>query len=332
MKTTGQHKLLEKTKLALEMEKQHEIESKQATIKEQADIISKLQKKLSELEHYRNESIRQESVLEKVSEEQHKALQLVEEMTISDLLRREELLRLNLQMEKFLYSTSHDLRSPITTILGLANLLRMETKDSLVLDYVSKIETSANKLDKTIRDIMTYSRTAYQRIKSQRIDFESMLWKIWQLFGNEKAFIKINITIQVTGDSAFYSDTQRIEIIFDKILENAIHFYDENKASPFVNIQVSVNDERAQIEFIDNGIGIPKAYTDHIFTMFYKASHISRGAGLGLFIVKETTARLKGKIQVESEIGFGSVFRITIPNDVKGKLINRKIHLQESAK
>ena len=64
--------------------------------------------------------------------------------------------------------------------------------------------------------------------------------------------------------------------------------------------------------------------------MFYKASHISTGAGLGLFIVEETTAQLRGKIKVESEIGFGSVFRITIPNDPKGKLISKKMQLENA--
>ncbi len=330
MKTVAEQRRASKTKLELEMEKQHDIEIKDTTIKEQADTISKLNKKLSEIEQCNTDFINQEVELKKAVEEQNKALQIIEEMTANDLLRGKELSKLNLQMEKFLYSTSHDLRSPITTILGLVNLLRIETKDNTVLEYVSKIEMSANKLDKTIKDIMTFSRTAYQRIRSEHIDFESILWKVWHSFESEQAFRKINITIKMNGDNPFYSDMQRIEIIFDKILTNTIHFYDANKVSPFINIQISISDELAQIEFIDNGIGIGRTYLDHIFTMFYKASHLSRGAGLGLFIVKETTAQLKGKIKVESEIGFGSVFSITIPNDSKGKLINRKMQLENT--
>ena len=330
MKTVGELRKLAKSKLELKMEKQHEIEIKDVTIKEQADTISKLQSSLSEMDHYKNDFISQEVELKKAIDEQQKALQHIKEMTASDLVRGEELSKLNLQMEKFLYSTSHDLRSPITTILGLVNLLRLETKDHVVLEYVLKIEQSANKLDKTIKDIMTFSRTAYQRIKSDRINFEAILWKVWHSFWSEEAFKKIKFTIQLTGDTPFYSDIQRMEIIFDKILANTIQFYDPHKASPFIKIQIRINHEQAQIEFIDNGIGIGEAYLDHIFTMFYKASHISTGAGLGLFIVKETTAQLRGKIKVESEIGFGSVFRITIPNDPKGKLISKKMQLENA--
>ena len=67
--------------------------------------------------------------------------------------QNEQLAKVNSQMEKFLYSTSHDLRSPLTTILGLVNLMRIETKDKTVLDYVEKVETSATKLDKIKNDI-----------------------------------------------------------------------------------------------------------------------------------------------------------------------------------
>jgi PAS domain S-box-containing protein len=245
--------------------------------------------------------------------------------------KNDQLAKVNHQMEKFLYSTSHDLRSPITSILGLINLIRMESKDLTIADYISKIESSTLKLDKIIRDIMSFSMATYQRMGSEKIDFEALVWKSFNQHRNDPATRKITFEVKVKEGLPFYSDPQRLEIIFDNIVRNAIHFYDSNKAKCFIQVNVTNDNTHTQLEFIDNGIGIGKQHLDNIFTIFYKASHLSKGAGLGLFIVKETIEKLNGNITVESEIGFGTVLRITIPNDHKGKLIGRKLQLVNQA-
>jgi len=239
----------------------------------------------------------------------------------------EQLAKVNQQMEKFLYSTSHDLRSPITSILGLVNLVQMESKDPIVLDYMEKIESSTQKLDKVIQDIMSFSRSTYTRLKSERIDFEMLAWKTFNQYRNHSEIKKIHFEVKAGANFPFYSDIERLEIIFDNIIRNAIQFYDSNKSRSFIQVKIITQRDYAKIEFIDNGIGIAKQYLDSIFTMFYKASHTSKGAGLGLYIVKETLEKLEGTVSVESEIGFGTVLRVTIPNDHKGKLIDRKLQL-----
>jgi len=242
--------------------------------------------------------------------------------------KNEELTKVNSQMEKFLYSTSHDLRSPITSILGLVNLMRMDTDHPTIVDYVNKIEISTLKLDKIIKDIMTFSKTTYQRSYSEKIDFEAFTWKVINAYQENPALRKINFEVVVNGDAPFYTDPERLDIIIENIVRNAIHFYDVNKSRPFIIIKITISKEDSVLEIMDNGIGIGKQHLDHVFDMFYKASHISRGAGLGLYIVKETVLKLGGQISIESEIGFGTAFRVTIPNDHKGRLIGRKLELQ----
>jgi PAS domain S-box-containing protein len=239
-------------------------------------------------------------------------------------VKNEQLAKLNLQMERFLYSASHDLRSPLTSIMGLVNLVRMETQNPSILECINKIEASTSKLDKIIHDIMSFSKTTYQRLKSERIDFESIVWKVINYNSTEENFRSVGFAVKVDGSAKFYSDNERVEIILDNIIRNAIQFYDGNKSNPFIKVHVSVESHNVVIQVIDNGVGISSQHIDSIFNMFYKASLNSRGAGLGLYIVKEGLAQLKGTIKVESEIGFGSVFTIVIPNGSKGKLINRK--------
>lgn len=242
-------------------------------------------------------------------------------------LKNDQLLKLNHQVEKFLYSTSHDLRGPITTILGLVNLLRVESRDAGVKEYADKIEASTSALDKIIRDIMSFSRASYRHLSSERINFELLCWKVVNNYRSEKQFTRLGVEVMSSGGFPFYGDAERIELVLDNLVRNAIQFCDSHKSRPFVRINVVSDKTEARIEIIDNGIGIGRDHLSSIFDMFYKATHLSKGAGLGLYIVKETIVMLSGQVTVESEIGFGTVFRVTIPNDRKGRLINRKLDL-----
>ena len=220
----------------------------------------------------------------------------------------------NAQMEKFLYSASHDLRSPLTSIVGLVNLLRIESSDLTVLDYAMKIEQCASRLDSIVKDILNFSKTIYQPIHYDRVEFEPMLWKLIHSQYNDPNFKRISFEVKVEGNTPFYSDTDRLEIILENIIRNTVVFFDTNKVKPFVRICVSISCSHASIEIIDNGIGIARPHLENVFNMFYKGSDRSRGSGLGLYIVKESAAQLNVTMQLESEIGFGSVFRLTVPN------------------
>jgi signal transduction histidine kinase len=247
-----------------------------------------------------------------------------------EMKAKRDLAKVNAQMQKILYSTSHDLRSPLTSILGLVNLLRMEHPSDTILDYVDKIENSANRLDDVIKDIIRFSKNSYQRLHSEKIIVEDLIWKIIKGYEGAAEFEKIKFEVSVGENQTFYSDTERLEIILTNIIRNAILFSDPNKSRPFVSLKASTIMDELTIEIVDNGIGIGKTHIDHIFNMFYRATDRSKGAGLGLYVAKEAVDRLNGGIHVESEIGFGSRFIITIPNDTKGKLVSRKLRLQEA--
>lgn len=246
-------------------------------------------------------------------------------------MKNQQLAKINHQMEKFLYSTSHDLRAPLTTIMGLVNLIRMDSKDNLLVEYADKIESSTHKLDKIIRDIMSFSKTTYKNIHSEKINFEELIWKIVNSHCADEHFGKIKIQVSVIGKNLFYSDTDRIEIILDNLIRNSIQFVDTNKTHSFINISIFDSAESVSIEIHDNGIGIAKQYFDSIFNMFYKATLHSKGAGLGLYIAKEGIEQLGGSISVNSEIGFGTLFKVILPNSAKGKLINKKQQLNQSS-
>ena len=120
---------------------------------------------------------------------------------------------------------------------------------------------------------------------------------------------------KVKGNKNFYSDPKRISIFLNNFLSNAIKYQDPNiKKKSFVNIQVNVSRTHSIITIEDNGVGIKKEYQSKIFNMFFRASENSFGSGLGLYIARQAVERLGGEIKVDSKLGFGTTFTITLPN------------------
>jgi signal transduction histidine kinase len=125
--------------------------------------------------------------------------------------------------------------------------------------------------------------------------------------------IKID-TLIIGGDKVFFSDEYRLSVVLENLLSNAIKYCDSEKENPFLHISIVVNDLEAEIKFQDNGIGIDGVLLNKIFNMFFRGTERSDGAGLGLYIVKETIEKLRGKITVSSTVHKGTDFKVLIPN------------------
>ena len=97
-------------------------------------------------------------------------------------------------------------------------------------------------------------------------------------------------------------------------MSNAIKYRDFNKSNPEIKVAIAINENQAVITFKDNGIGIELHNLEKIFNMFYRASEQSDGSGLGLYIVKNATDKLRGEVQVTSKLGEGTSFVINLPN------------------
>jgi signal transduction histidine kinase len=122
--------------------------------------------------------------------------------------------------------------------------------------------------------------------------------------------------VDIDAKTDFYSDTYRVSVIMNNLISNSIKYYDANKNHSLIRIAVSIDKDMAVIQFMDNGIGIEERYLTRVFDMFFRGTETNKGAGLGLYIVKEAVEKLRGDIQIESVIGQGTVFKITLPNFV----------------
>jgi signal transduction histidine kinase len=236
--------------------------------------------------------------------------------------QNEELVKINKELDSFVYSVSHNLRAPLMSVLGLLRLAQLEVertaKDhtNMLLSYFSMMEHSINKLDDTLKEILDYSRNARSEIKNEVVDLRSIIDEGFERLKYHEGSEQIEKFIKVEGESAFYSDPNRLNVVFNNLISNSIKYRDLNKKHQYIRIHAAINPGGATIEFSDNGIGIPEELLHKIYDMFFRATERSEGAGLGLYIVKETIEKLGGRIETQSTLGVGSTFKIELPNRI----------------
>jgi PAS domain S-box-containing protein len=218
----------------------------------------------------------------------------------------------NHELDRFVYSASHDLRAPLASILGLISISRREEISENQKQYLQMMETSVNRLDVFIKKILDYSKNTRTDITIDPIDFKAIIFEAYERLKLVESKLALNLEIE--GNGIIYSDKNRIEIIIDNLLSNAIKFQDTTKEASRIDIAIKLTDESATIIFSDNGIGIEEKYLTKVFDMFFRATEKGIGSGLGLYIVKETLRKLKGTITIKSVYGSFTTFEMIIPN------------------
>jgi signal transduction histidine kinase len=228
--------------------------------------------------------------------------------------QNEALIKINKELDSFVYSISHNLRAPLMSVLGLLDLARNEDNNVVIHQYHEMMKSSVCKLDDTLKEILEYSRNARQGLVVDEIDFEKTINDNFERMQFMPGYDRIRKEIAIEGGSQFYSDRYRLSLILNNLISNAIKYSDPSKEESFIKIRIHLDREKASLTFRDNGIGIESSYIQKVFNMFFRATEKNEGAGLGLYIVKEAVEKLGGKIDLESQMGKGTVFNIELPN------------------
>jgi signal transduction histidine kinase len=175
---------------------------------------------------------------------------------------------------------------------------------------------SIAKLDDTLKEILDYSRNSRQQIVHQKIDFRKIAEESLQRLKYLEGFEIMQTNITIKADGAFYSDEYRLTVVMNNLISNAINYKDLSKEKCILNISILITKEKALISVEDNGIGIPEEFKPKIFNMFFRGTLRSKGAGLGLYIVKETINKLSGQIAIYSTYGKGTTVQLDLPNHI----------------
>ncbi|RZL49265.1 MAG: hybrid sensor histidine kinase/response regulator [Pedobacter sp.] len=222
-----------------------------------------------------------------------------------------ELEKTNDELNRFIYSISHELRAPLVSVIGIVGLVKMEGLFNTSGEYWGLIETCSNKLDYYIQKTLQYYKNNKTTSDITEIDFERLVAELIEIYAYTDK--DTQFTVNIDQQTPFKGDLFRIEVILGNLISNAIKYQKVAELNKKVNIDVDVSPETVQISISDNGMGILNEHLEKIFTQFFK-SKVHHGSGLGLFIVKEALNKIDGRISVSSDLDHGTTFKITIPN------------------
>jgi PAS domain S-box-containing protein len=226
-----------------------------------------------------------------------------------------ELEQKNAELERFTFTVSHDLKSPLITIKGFASLLEDDalTRDPVLLKKdIQRITKAAETMQTLLTDVFELARVGKVVRLPEKIPFGKIVHEAVDLLTGPLA--ERGVTIGISPDLPdVYVDHARIREVMVNLIENAVKFFGDQE-NPAIRIGVD-RDGKTPVFFVqDNGIGIDPRYLERIFNLFEKLDASAHGTGVGLTIVRRIIETHGGKIWAESEgIGKGTTFRFTLP-------------------
>ena len=236
---------------------------------------------------------------------------LVNESEKNILAKNKELIKTNQELDRFVYSASHDLRAPLTSMAGLIHLAQHDMTEAPT--YLLMMQERVVVMDNYIKEIVEYSRNARLGVLVTEVPLKALVHESVNTLKYSTDTKKVHIEINIDDNLKVKTDESRLRVILNNLIGNAFKYQDFTKAQPFLKIQTTKEKAQLQLRIEDNGIGIRQEHQARIFDMFYRANDSSAGSGLGLYIAKETAEKLESTITFESEYGKGSAFTVALP-------------------
>lgn len=224
--------------------------------------------------------------------------------------KNRQLQKVNKELDRFVYSVSHDLRSPLSSILGLINIAKLSNDPGEITHILSLIQGRVNAQDHFIREIIDYARNARTETTIETVNLHQLTNEVIDSLRFNLDANRIDFQNTIPADHNIQSDRIRLTIILSNLISNAIKYHDFTKDYPF--IEIGINETQPGFFVQDNGIGMRAEDQQKIFNMFYRGSDRSSGSGLGLFITQEAVAKLNGTIDVQSTHTKGSIFTVRL--------------------
>lgn len=229
------------------------------------------------------------------------------------LRKNAQLAKINEELDRFVYSASHDMRAPLSSLLGLIYLSERSTDVKEIQTYMQMMKERINTMEGFIREITDYSRNARVELTIEEIALASLVGELAQNLAHSVGK-PVRVENKIDGSLVLRTDRSRLKVIINNLISNAYKYHNLEQNDPRIIISCELNNGHANISIEDNGQGISPEHHERIFDMFFRASENSEGSGLGLYIVKETLQKLGGAIRVESSPGKGSTFTFTVPH------------------
>ncbi|WP_316782698.1 HAMP domain-containing sensor histidine kinase [Pedobacter frigiditerrae] len=221
---------------------------------------------------------------------------------------------LNLELDTFVYSLSHDLRAPLTSLQGLVKFSSLETDIKSIKENMGLMDKLLDKQDVFIKDVISLLQRRNLSPQPKKMNLKELIEDAFSLNRHNADNKQVRTELQMPNNlEEINSDIVFIKIIINNLISNAFKYSDATKEYQFIKVRVKSDDNNLVIKIEDNGIGISEEYHQKVFDMFYILDSRKRGTGLGLYIIKQSVDKLGGTIALDSILGVGSKFTITLP-------------------
>jgi two-component system sensor histidine kinase/response regulator len=229
-------------------------------------------------------------------------------------IKNDELQRAYDELNKFAYSVSHDIRGPLSGMLGAINIAHDIDDVAEIKNMLFLMEKSLKKLDAYILSMHDYYSLQRGELSISDIDFNDIAEEMKAIFALQSKNNDIVFNVSVTQDQTFRSDPVPLKLIFNNLISNAFKYQDKKSQNKSVEVIVEVKKNLATLYIKDTGIGILGNHIGNIFNLFYRASSQEAGTGFGLYNVKSALLKLNGQIEVNSTMYQGTTFKVSIPS------------------
>lgn len=226
--------------------------------------------------------------------------------------RTKTLRRVNKELDTFLYKSSHDLKRPLTTILGLANVAKITLNDE-ANELFEKTRQTADEMNKLLIKLLTISEIN-EPAEHSAIHFQNIINQLDAEFKETIEKNKISVAYKIAKNIEYQSNTKLVECILRNLFENALLYVSlSERKKPRVEISIYREGAYLRIKVSDNGSGISTDIKSKVWNMFYRGNARSTGNGLGLYIARRAVGVLKGKISFETISGEYTKFNVQLP-------------------
>ncbi len=231
------------------------------------------------------------------------------------------------ERDYFMYKTSHDIRGPLVTFIGLCNIAKMEIKENVALEYVSKLENTAVKLNKVLTRLQLIDDMNIRAVEYNFIMFNEIINEIIRAESKNIEANNISISIDIEPNLIVKSDSQIIRTILENLISNAVKF---SKASvrydSVVKVMIFKRNDNVILQVIDNGIGFVDRTKIKDFRPFVRDSERSETGGVGLYLARLATEKLEGFMVLMPDESV-THFEVVLPSDI-GPILRKQREFQ----
>jgi signal transduction histidine kinase len=217
------------------------------------------------------------------------------------------------ELDRFVYSASHDLRAPVSSMKGLLSLVKINSEVFTRDQVLNMMDESLDRLDVFISKLVEFSRNANEPLVMEPVNLNYIIRSILNEQEQHGNWPRVKVECSLPDSFTVCTDFNKVYSAISHVIKNSLDYCDVAKCSFLLSIKGHIERNVVTIEIIDNGIGIDKKFMPMVFQMFFRASMLSKGSGLGLYLAREAVNRLGGNITIKSELKLGTLVTIQFP-------------------